>query len=175
MTEATHGGPVRIELQNATHLEGLPGAESFSDWASVALRKSGRAFPANTLVTIRIVGEAESSRLNSTFRNVSRPTNVLAFPAPAEIFGAGQEDESELGDVAICAAVVLREAAEQVKQPRAHFAHMTVHGVLHLVGYDHGDPAEAREMESLEKQILAELGYPDPYRDETDDSSLRQA
>lgn len=175
MTKLANSGPVRIELQNATNIEGLPAATCFSDWAAAALRKCDRGFPANTLVTIRIVDETESSRLNSTFRNVSRATNVLAFPAPAEIFGSGPEDEFELGDLAICAAVVLREAAEQEKQPLAHFAHMTVHGVLHLVGYDHGDPAEAREMESLERHILAELGCPDPYRDETDDSSLRQA
>jgi probable rRNA maturation factor len=175
VTKLVDGDPVRIELQIAANIEGLPSAQSFSDWATCAARNSGRAFPANTLVTIRIVGETESASLNSTFRNVSRATNVLAFPAPAAIFRAGREEEVELGDLAICASVVLREAAEQAKQPLTHFAHMTVHGVLHLAGYDHGDSAEAREMESLEQKILAELGYPDPYRDQTDDSSLRQA
>lgn len=175
MIDAAGADPVRIEVQNAAGIKGLPGADSFCTWAGAALRSCGRSLPGRAVLTIRIVDEEESGRLNSSFRNVSRPTNVLAFPAPAEIFGANQDDDTELGDLAICAPVVLREAEEQAKRPLEHFAHMTVHGVLHLVGYDHGNPDEAGEMESLEKQVLAELGYPDPYRDENNDISQRQA
>jgi probable rRNA maturation factor len=93
---------------------------------------------------------------------------VLAFPAAESI--CPDPEEVELGDLAICAQVVLREAEEQSKPAAAHFAHMTVHGVLHLVGYDHTDGSEADEMEALERQVMADLGYPDPYRDSGNES-----
>ena len=114
-------------------------------------------------LTIRVVGEAESAELNERYRHKRGPTNVLAFPSeplPAE----GAEDELlPLGDLVICAPVVAREAAEQGKTLEAHWAHIVIHGALHLVGYDHETDAEAGEMEGRERELLAALGIADPY------------
>jgi len=119
------------------------------------------AIPADDLreLTIRIVDEAEGSELNSRWREKSGPTNVLSFPAEPM---PGAPDDT-LGDIVICAPVVAREAAEQGKLFEAHWAHLTIHGVLHLRGYDHQTDAEAAEMEALETQLLKQLEYPDPY------------
>lgn len=120
-------------------------------------------------LTIRIVGAAESRELNRTFRGKDKPTNVLSFPGALDVrsrgvTGNGQRSEpTELGDLAICAPVVAREAREQGKSPRAHWAHMVVHGVLHLLGYDHENDCEAEVMESREVQILSQFGYANPY------------
>lgn len=110
-------------------------------------------------VTIRIVDEAESQQLNHTYRGKDKPTNVLSFPfeAPAGI------ELPLLGDLIICRQVVEREAQEQEKPLLAHWAHMVVHGSLHLLGYDHIEDAEAEEMESIETEIMLALGYDDPY------------
>lgn len=112
-------------------------------------------------LTIRIVGEAESRRLNRDYRNVDRPTNVLSFPCdlPTDVDGGGDL----LGDLVICAPVVEREADEQGRSRESHYAHMVIHGVLHLLGYDHQAEDEAQAMETLESSILGRLGYPDPY------------
>ena len=112
----------------------------------------------HTLV-VRIVDESESESLNTTYRQKHQSTNVLSFPfeAPPGI------DEPHLGDLVVCAPVVEREAQQQNKSLESHWAHMIVHGVLHLQGLDHQNEQEAEEMESLERQILADLGYPDPY------------
>lgn len=108
-----------------------------------------------TAVVLRIVGEIEGAALNERFRSKPGPTNVLSFPGP--------DDGSHLGDVIICAPVVAREAAEQGKTGEAHWAHMVVHGILHLMGYTHDADNDAAEMESLEVTILSQLGFPDPY------------
>ena len=109
---------------------------------------------------MRIVGPAESRGLNRRFRHKDKPTNVLSFP-----YGASEPGgPSVLGDVVICAAVVEREAREQGKRSKAHWAHMVVHGVLHLLGFDHMRPADARVMEGRERAILARLSFPDPYQ-----------
>ena len=112
-------------------------------------------------LTVRIVDAPEATELNARYRGVDRPTNVLSFPfdTPAGV------DVALLGDVVICAPVVAREASEQGKTPEAHFAHMVVHGILHLAGYDHEHASEAQRMEALERGVLASLGYPDPYRE----------
>ncbi len=104
------------------------------------------------LATIRVVGAAESRKLNRTWRGKDKPTNVLSFTS-----------EHDVGDLAICAPVVAREAREQGKQPAAHWAHMVVHGVLHLLGYDHENDRDAARMEARETKILAQLGMPNPY------------
>lgn len=121
-------------------------------------------------LTIRIVGAAESRRLNRTWRNKDKPTNVLSFPAaPVAPTGNGRPSRfpvkqfSELGDLAICAPVVAREAREQGKSPQAHWAHMVVHGVLHLLGYDHENDRDADVMEAHEVKILAQFGISNPY------------
>lgn len=146
---------VRVAVQYALPRAGLPAPQSFRAWAEAVL--AGRRKQAE--VVVRVVDEAESAELNETYRHKKGPTNVLSFPFEAP---PGMELPL-LGDLVICAPVVAREACEQGKEERAHWAHMTVHGVLHLLGYDHLDDDEARIMEGLEREILAKMGYPDPY------------
>ena len=143
-----------LELQTASQSEGLPGQGEVTRWAEAALT---RVEPAE--VVVRIVDEAESRELNNAYRQKDKPTNVLSFP-----FEAPPEVASEhLGDLVICAPVVAREAEAQGKSLESHWAHMVIHGMLHLQGYDHIEPAEAEEMEALESQIMAQLGYSNPY------------
>ena len=132
--------------------EGLPAAASLRAWATAALGSACGD------LSIRIVDEAESQDLNSRYRHKHKPTNVLSFPYDGETL-----DVPVLGDIVICAQVVAREAAEQGKEPRAHWAHMVVHGCLHLLGYDHENDKDAVEMERREREILAAFGFPDPY------------
>jgi len=121
-----------------------------------AVRKWVRAAqPGEAEVTVRFVDAAEGQALNAQFRGKDYATNVLSFPYA--------RDPVLRGDLALCLPVVLREAAEQGKAPEAHFAHLVVHGMLHLQGYEHETGSEARIMERLEREILARLGYPDPY------------
>ena len=147
-----------LDLQIALDWPDLPTAADFHRWATATLHNAQHQQAAE--VTVRLVDEAESSALNERYRHKAGSTNVLSFPvtAPADVATA------LLGDIVICAPVVLREAVIQGKTPEAHWAHLTAHGVLHLLGYDH-DQDQAEMMESLEIRILAELGYPDPYRD----------
>jgi len=136
---------------------GLPSAVSFRRWVDATLAGAKRRKPAE--LAIRIVGTREGRRLNRDYRDKDYATNVLSFPVelpPGVILPL-------IGDLAICAPVVAREADEQGKHARDHWAHMTVHGVLHLLGYDHMDDAEAEAMEALEVRILAKLGIADPY------------
>lgn len=150
--------------QLATQATGVPSKVALGRWAEAALRHAGYE-PGGRELTVRIVDEAESRELNGSWRGRHRPTNVLAFPGGPP--GAGPaESELPLGDLVICAPVVAREALEQGKAADSHWCHMVVHGTLHLAGYDHRTPAEAARMESLEREALAELGYPDPYRED---------
>lgn len=147
---------VELDLQLATAAGDLPGEAQLRQWCELALRQ--RTAPSE--LTIRIVDEAEGRELNHTWRGKNYATNVLSFPAEIP---DGLLDIPLLGDLVICAPVVAREAAEQGKRAEAHWAHLVIHGCLHLLGYDHIDDAEAEEMEALERQLLAELGHPDPY------------
>jgi probable rRNA maturation factor len=136
---------------------GLPSPVSFRRWVEAALRGAKRRKPAE--LAIRIVGAAEGRTLNRDYRGKDYATNVLSFPVelpPGMLLPL-------IGDLAICAPVVLREAAEQGKATRDHWAHLTIHGVLHLLGYDHVEDGEAEAMEALETRILAGLGIADPY------------
>ena len=135
----------------------IPDEPHLHQWAEAAL--AGRADGAE--LAIRIVDEAESQTLNATYRGKEKPTNVLSFPFEAP--PCMEEEVAHIGDLAICAAVVAREAAEQDKAPDAHWAHMVIHGCLHLIGFDHVEEAEAEAMEAVEIEILAGLGYPNPY------------
>ena len=110
-------------------------------------------------VSLRIVGEDEMRDLNGRYRGRNHPTNVLSFPADLPA-GLGL---TLLGDIALCGPVVRREAADQGKPAAAHWDHMIVHGTLHLLGHDHEVPAEAEAMEAIERRVLADLGWPDPY------------
>ncbi|APC10774.1 MULTISPECIES: rRNA maturation RNase YbeY [Providencia] len=150
------GIDIILDLQIACeNPDGLPSEALFERWLAAVLPK----FQAQSEVTIRIVDEAESHHLNLTYRGKDKPTNVLSFPfeAPPEI------ELPLLGDLIICRQVVEQEAIEQQKSAEEHWAHMVIHGCLHLLGYDHIEDDEAEEMESLETEILAELGYDDPY------------
>ena len=143
-----------VTVQIATRRTGVPHARSFARWANAAFAAAAsRSRSKATELTIRVVGAAESRRLNRTWRGKDKPTNVLSFTAEAPV----------LGDLAICAPIVAREAREQGKSPAAHWAHMVVHGVLHLLGYDHENDRDAERMEARETKILAQLGMPNPY------------
>lgn len=133
----------------------------------VAWAESARQAANNALVTLRVAAVDEVQGLNRDYRGKDKPTNVLSFPAeipsglPAELLS--ELDEPELGDIIICAEVVAAEAAEQGKSLAAHWAHMVVHGMLHLQGYDHIEDADAEKMETLEVEILSGLGFANPY------------
>ena len=152
-------GKMIIDLQSACEEEsGLPTAEQIEQWATAAVQPQSDEVE----MTVRIVDEAESHALNLNYRGKDRPTNVLSFP-----FECPDEVELPLlGDLVICRQVVEREAQEQDKPVMAHWAHMVVHGSLHLLGYDHIEDDEAEEMESLETQIMTGLGFADPYLSE---------
>jgi probable rRNA maturation factor len=151
-----------IDIQNTLEPEPeyLPTSEQMKNWANAALSelKDGSKIDCSEM-TIRIVDANEIQSLNHTYRHKNKPTNVLSFPAeiPDEI------DLALLGDIVICASVVEKEAIEQEKSLDAHWAHMVVHGALHLLGYDHLNDHEAEEMESKEIEILDNFGYANPY------------
>ncbi|WP_109079062.1 rRNA maturation RNase YbeY [Aggregatibacter kilianii] len=152
-------GKMVIDLQIACENEtGLPTAQQIEQWATATVQPQSDEVE----MTVRIVDEAESNELNLNYRGKDRPTNVLSFP-----FECPDEVELPLlGDLVICRQVVEREAQEQEKPLMAHWAHMVVHGSLHLLGYDHIEDDEAEEMESLETQIMTGLGFADPYLSE---------
>ena len=138
-------------------LSAIPSPSELERWANAVLKYEGLS---DQEVTIRFTDEAESQNLNHEYRGKDKPTNVLSFPfeAPPGI------EINLLGDLVICAPVISREAEEQQKAVSDHYAHMTVHGLLHLMGYDHIDDMEAEVMESKEIEILAQLGIDDPYQ-----------
>jgi probable rRNA maturation factor len=158
-----------VSVQFAGSRRGVPHSSSLAQWAQAAFAASkapraARDSMAN--LTIRVVGAAESRVLNRTWRGKDKPTNVLSFPSGdfvAEKLAAPASREALLGDLAICAPVVAREAREQDKPAKAHWAHMVVHGVLHLLGYDHENDRDAAVMEAREAAILRRFGYADPY------------
>ncbi len=139
---------LNLTVQYATRARGLPSRGQLRRWARAALERDAR-------VTVRIVGGSEGRALNRHFRGKDRPTNVLTFVM--------RERPLLEGDLALCAPVIAREARAQNKRAAAHYAHLVVHGVLHLQGYDHERQRQAREMERRETQIVTRLGYPDPY------------
>ena len=138
-----------LSLQYACNRKGLPLRVDFVRWARAALAGGGQ-------VTIRLVDADEGRALNNDYRGKDYATNVLSFPYDTE--------PVVTGDLVICPAEVAREAAEQNKPLAAHYAHLTVHGMLHLQGWDHETDEDAQAMEDEEREILAALGYPDPYR-----------
>lgn len=142
-----------ILVQRRVPPAGVPSASTLRGWALAALGTDAGD------LTIRIVDEAESHELNRRYRGKDKSTNVLSFPYDGDML-----DMPMLGDLVICAPVVNREAEEQHKDPRAHWAHMVVHGCLHLLGYDHLADQEAEKMESREREILAGFGFVDPYQ-----------
>jgi probable rRNA maturation factor len=144
-----------LDLQQVSTATELPTEAELQRYLEAAITP----FQTEAEVTVRIVDEAESQQLNFDYREKDKPTNVLSFPfqCPPGI------ELPLLGDLVICAQVVAREAAEQQKTVTAHWAHMVVHGCLHLLGFDHINDADAAEMEAEEIQILQELGFANPY------------
>ena len=148
-----------IDVAVADGLSGIPDAEAFTRWAEAAL-----AGEAAATVAIRLVDEDEGRALNHAYRDRDSATNVLSFAAEIPEAVAAELPQRPLGDLAICVPVVRREAAGQGKCEADHFAHLTIHGVLHLLGLDHLDDAEAEIMEARERVVLAGLGIADPYK-----------
>ena len=157
-------GPVRLDVSVSYALPrtGLPAAVSFRRWVAAAL--DGRIREAD--LAIRIVGTKEGRALNRHYRGKDSATNVLSFPAEMPEGLPADMKMPLLGDIVLCAPVIAREAREQKKLLTAHYAHMTVHGALHLLGWDHDDEREAECMEQLEREILTGLGIGDPYLEE---------
>ena len=149
----THPAKLALTIQYAAARTGLPGRAEFRRWARAALLYDVAA-------TLRVVDEAEGMELNQGYRGKPYATNVLTFA-----YGAEQEEGPWSGDLVLCAPVVEREAAEQGKPLAAHYAHLTVHGMLHLQGYDHEAEDQAVAMEAVESFIMRQLGFPDPYQD----------
>lgn len=141
--------PLALSLQVATRSRGLPSSAQLKRWARAALKKPAR-------VCLRIVAAREGEMLNRAYRHKSRPTNVLTFSYDSE-------GGALAGDIVLCAPVIRREALAQGKRLLAHYAHLTVHGLLHLQGYDHENARDAHDMEAMEKAIMRTLGYSDPY------------
>lgn len=160
---------VEVDVQYAqTDSDAAPAPEQFRHWVEMVLDRVPATAVAQVAkhgsreVAIRVVDEPESARLNETYRNRQGATNVLSFPFEPPV-GMPPQELLLLGDLAICAPVVIREAREQDKPVEAHWAHMVVHGILHLLGYDHQDDSEAEAMERLETDILAQMGIASPY------------
>ena len=150
--------PIDLHLSYAVPRRGIPSPTSFRRWAQAALAGARHRKPAE--LSIRVVGAREGRALNHRYRDRDYATNVLSFPVelPSDV------SSPLLGDIVICANVVAREAREQGKEVRDHYAHLTVHGVLHLLGFDHQSDKDAARMEALETRVLAMFGIPDPYR-----------
>ncbi len=145
---------LEVDLQIATRVQDHPARADFETWVRAALVDTPSAE-----LTVRLVDREESAELNQRFRSREGPTNVLSFAAelPEGI------DLPFLGDIVICAPLVAEEAVERAREPVAHWAHLVIHGVLHLRGYDHQDETGAERMEALEVRLLDSLGFPDPY------------
>jgi probable rRNA maturation factor len=156
-------GPLELDVTYAARRPWVPRRAQFAAWARAALLRaapSRATLPAaRTSLSILVVGAARSRSLNLRYRNHNRVTNVLSFNGT----GMGPDGRRFLGELVICAPVVAHEAKAQGKAAAAHWAHMTVHGVLHLLGFDHERRAEAKKMEAREIQILDRLGFSDPY------------
>ncbi|RTE87447.1 MULTISPECIES: rRNA maturation RNase YbeY [Gammaproteobacteria] len=147
---------LELDLQIVSEQNNLPTDEDISLW----LRTFAEVMKlSNGELTVRIVDEKESQTLNHDYRGKDKPTNVLSFPFDSDI----ELPIPLLGDLIVCAGVVAQEAKEQNKALHEHWAHMIIHGALHLLGYDHINDEEAEEMENLERQILAQLNIQDPY------------
>jgi len=151
---------VLVDVFQACDDDTIPAEDSVRNWIALAANAAGHS--SDVEVSVRIVDADESRALNDKYRGKDKPTNVLSFPA-GRIEGLPDDVPVQLGDIVVCASVVGEEAIAQDKAVADHWAHMLVHGTLHLMGYDHETGAEAAEMEALEAQILMKSGLKDPY------------
>jgi probable rRNA maturation factor len=150
---------VMVEAGDWSRLEG---AEALAQRAAEAAVAVAEETDEDFEVSVMLADDAQIQELNRTWRGKDKPTNVLSFPAPDQ---PGAEGPRHLGDIALAYETLVRESEEESKALADHFAHLIVHGILHLLGYDHEDEAEAETMEALEVKALATLGIADPYRD----------
>ena len=150
---------MQLELSYAARAPWVPTRRQFQSWIDALRGPAVR----DAVVYIRVVGRARSRSLNRHYRRKDRATNVLSFAGPGRLPGRGPRQEWLLGELVICAPVVAAEARLQHKKLEAHWAHMTIHGVLHLLGFDHEVAAQAVKMEAREVQMLDRLGFSDPY------------
>jgi len=156
--------PVDFEVQRVSTSASIPDDERFRLWAETALAGKGDNFSFG----IRVVDEDEAQRFNREYRHRDYATNILSFPSELPEDLPEEIRHSQLGDLLICAPVVTREALQQHRSELDHWAHLLVHGILHLLGYDHERAEDADVMESLETEILAKLGIGDPYQEVTE-------
>jgi probable rRNA maturation factor len=157
---------VSIDLQVACQVDSIPLKAEIHECLEQAFQTSERNISRQCNVAVRIVTEDESRKLNKQFRDQDKATNVLAFPAtgPDGITDLLENGIQVLGDLVICGPLLEQEAEEQAKNPTDHWGHLLVHGMLHLLGYDHDSPSQAIEMETMEKRILADRGIKNPYQ-----------
>ena len=153
---------IQLDYQLASECQDVPSEAQCLAWLEQMLPE----FQAESELTVRIVDEAESQSLNGQYRGKDYPTNVLSFPFDVPPHITEEMEFPLLGDLIICAQVVNREALEQNKTKDAHWAHMLLHGCLHLLGYDHIEDVEAEQMEAIEIEILQKMGFPNPYNDQ---------
>jgi len=153
---------VHVDVEIASDSATLPPVDEIARWLRRAVVAAGR--DSDFEVSVRVVDEAEMQELNRDFRGQDKPTNVLSFPA-GDIRGLPPDASTPLGDIVVCAAVVDSEAVQQGKSLGDHWAHMLVHGTLHLLGFDHVDAADAEIMEGLEMRILSDFGISNPYKE----------
>ena len=148
-----------LDIQIATETSDYPSEQQFQHWVDTVLTDQNQ----DSEIVIRLVDDAESAELNQQYRHKHGPTNILSFPfeAPANI------EMDLLGDLVICTPLIAKEALEQHKVPEHHWAHITIHGLLHLLGYDHIEDADADEMEALEIKFLNMLNIANPYQEES--------
>lgn len=158
---------VQVEVQLAVDDESIPTADDIAVWVNRAIDAVGSS--GKREVSVRVVSTDEMQQLNNEFREQDKPTNVLSFPA-GDLAGLPDEAERPLGDIVVCATVVAAEAQQQGKTQGDHWAHMIVHGTLHLLGFDHESDSDAAAMESLEIHIMTDHGVADPYADSCGES-----
>ena len=155
---------IKVDIQIACENYNVPSKEDFETWIMLSIRNIDFTLEQDFEICIRVVNESESKRLNKQYRKINQSTNILSFfSSMDDNIRWSKTIPKPLGDLVICAPIVEREAIEQGKELFAHWAHMIVHGMLHLVGFDHAVEHEANEMESLEVDILEELGFSNPY------------
>ncbi len=158
---------VHVEVDVACDHSSTPATASIESWVTRAIAGAGLKPDKHLEVSVRVVDSDEIRTLNRDYRHRNNPTNVLSFPT-GDIAGLPDEAGRVLGDIVACAPVIAKEATDQGKAPVDHWAHMIVHGTLHLLGYEHQEEGEAAAMEALEVTILAGLGVGDPYAEQTD-------
>ena len=151
---------VYVDVEFATEDDSAPGSDEIAVWVNRAVEASGR--DAQVEISVRVVDAREMQQLNSEYRDQDRPTNVLSFPAGG-IDGLPADVPRPLGDIVVCAVVVNKEAEQQDKSVANHWAHMMIHGTLHLLGFDHESDSDAVAMEGLETRILSDYGIASPY------------